>query len=330
MATINKKLEFYRLQNGLKSRQAAMVLNITEREYLAFESGKSDISAVQLLRLCEYYEVDIADFMDGKEDRTDVGKTVKSVSVPPVNPVVIKKTTKPIKSKQKTKTRTFHRVDEQEELASSDEERSLKMIAQIVSEIILGEIEYEEKLEKFPKGFHFDQERGCVICSRVVSGEQSWYDQHGLKCMPCQHALELGIIPYETTKSKDSFYTAVQLDNDFGLRGKMLRLWKKDGTILSRVIPELDGKGAYFELFLLTDNEKFLPPHEMLRVGGPVKEINTSGVEEFVFYPWYCFVDPIEHLKDYGISRYLRLEAFNDEKTPANPSDNDSASEDTR
>jgi hypothetical protein len=152
-----------------------------------------------------------------------------------------------------------------------------------------------------------------VICSRVVSGEESWFDKHGLKCIPCQRALESGIIPYEAAQSKDSFYTAGQLELDFGLRGKLLKLWKKDGTIRSRIIPNLVGKGAYFELFLISDNEKFLPPHELLRIGGPVKEVNASGIEEFVFYPWYCFVDPIAHLKDYGISQYMRFEPFGEE-----------------
>ncbi len=136
-------------------------------------------------------------------------------------------------------------------------------------------------------------------------------------------ALKSGIIPYEAAQSKDNFYTTIQLDLDFGLSGKLLKLWKKDGTIRSRVIPKLDGKGTYFELFLLSDNEKFLPPHELLRIGGPVREIDAGGVEEFVFYPWYCFVDPISHLKDYGISKYLTFEPLNDQETdePVDTSD---------
>lgn len=329
MDTISKKLEFYRLKNGLKPKQVAMLLNISEREYLSFETDKSDISAVQLIRLCEYYEIEIASFMAGKDDRTDVKETMKFVPAPPVKPVSIKKTTKTLKSKQNPKTKSFHREDEPEETTGSEEERLLKLMARIVTDVVLREMEDEEKLEQFPNGFHYDQERGCVICSRVISGERSWYDHHGLKCMPCQRALESGIIPYDATKSKDSFYTVIQLEHDFGLKGKMLRLWKKDGTIRSRIIPELDGKGTYFEIFLLSDNEQFLPPREKLKVGGMVKEINANGSEEFVHYPWHCFVDPIDHLKDYGISRYLRFEELSDEKMPDISSDNDEAMENT-
>jgi len=290
-----------------------MLLNVSEQEYLAFESGKSDISAVQLLRLCEYYEVEISAFTTANSaNRKSIDSTEKprSVSKPAVKTVPAKK---PHKSRKKTKAGSFQRPDEL--AGSSDEERFLKLMAQIVTEIVLKEVEDEGKLERFPDGFHYEEKKACVICSRVVSGKQSWFDKHGLKCIPCQRALESGIIPYEAAQSKDSFYTAIELELDFGLRGKMLKLWKKDGTIRSRIIPNLDGKGTYFDLFLLSDNEKFLPPHEMLRIGGPVKEVNANGIEEFVFYPWYCFVDPIAHLKDYGISKYLRFEPSTDQES---------------
>ncbi|UAY55696.1 hypothetical protein [Arachidicoccus terrestris] len=49
-----------------------------------------------------------------------------------------------------------------------------------------------------------------------------------------------------------------------------------------------------------------MPPPILLQVGGPVKETRLDGQEEFVFYPWYYFVDPVEHLKKYGISKYMR------------------------
>ena len=310
MDTIGKKLEFFRSKHGLKPKQVAMLLNVKEQEYLAFESGRSDISAVQLLRLCEYYEVEISAFMPVN---SAAGKPTRNIETPSKVPVPRAKAgpaKKPRKTQQRKKPGSFGRPDELAE--SSDEDRFLNLMARIVTDVVLKEMEDEEKLERFPDGFHYEEKKACVICSRVVSGEHSWFDKHGLKCIPCQRALDSGIIPYELTQSKDSFYTAVQLELDFGLSGKLLKLWKKDGTIRSRIIPNLDGKGTHFELFLLSDNEKFLPPHELLRIGGPVKEIGANGIEEFVFYPWYCFVDPIEHLKDYGICSYMRFEPFGD------------------
>lgn len=308
MDKIGKNLEVYRLKNGLSPKQAAMLLNISEREYLAFENGRSDISAVQLLRLCEYYGVDIDGFIAGEEMAGKKNGPEGTAKPGSVRPAGIKKATRSARQGQKTKARSFLKEDGKEETAGYGEERLLNLVARIVADAVLREVEDEEKLKQFPDGFHYGEEKACVICSRVVSGEQSWFDRHGLKCITCQRALESRIVPYEATQSKDSFYTAVQLELNFGLKGKTLRRWKRNGTIRSRLIPELDGKGTYFELFLLSDNEQFLPPHEMLRIGGPIRETDANGAEEFVFYPWYCFVDPIEHLKDYGISRYLRFE----------------------
>lgn len=302
----------FRSKHGLKPKQVAMLLNVSEREYLAFESGKSDISAVQLLRLCEYYEVEISAFVtahSATRKRVDSMEKSRVMSKPAAKAVLAKQ---PAKSRKKAKQGSFQRPDEL--AGATEEERFLNLMANIVTEIVLKEVEDERKLERFPDGFHYEEKKACVICSRVVSGEESWFDKHGLKCIPCQRALESGIIPFEAAQSKDSFYSAIELELDFGLKEKMLKLWKKDGTIRSRIIPNLDGKSAYFELFLLSDNEKFLPPHELLRIGGPVKEVNANGIEEVVFYPWYCFVDPIAHLKDYGISRYMRFEPLNGEE----------------
>lgn len=82
--------------------------------------------------------------------------------------------------------------------------------------------------------------------------------------------------------------------------------WVKQGVLKDRIIPEKDGKGTHLQLFLLKDNKGILPPPKKLRVGGWVKELTPDGQEEYAFYPWYYFVDPIEYLKEYGIVQYLR------------------------
>lgn len=88
----------------------------------------------------------------------------------------------------------------------------------------------------------------------------------------------------------------------------------KAGLLKERIIPSKNGKGKHLRLFLLKDNKDFLPPHKKLRVGGPVKETNASGTEEYVFYPWYYFVNPVEHLAKYGISKYMRWEKEAEDK----------------
>jgi len=97
MNTISKKLKLHRLKNGLEPKQAAMILNVTERKYLSFENGNSDISVVQLLRLCEYYGLDIAGFMASNVKKNDVGQAVISIAAAKVRYSSPKKDAKPVK-----------------------------------------------------------------------------------------------------------------------------------------------------------------------------------------------------------------------------------------
>lgn len=49
----------------------------------------------------------------------------------------------------------------------------------------------KEKLKKFPKGFHVEGEGyTCLICFKVISNEETWYDAYGIKCLNCQRALD--------------------------------------------------------------------------------------------------------------------------------------------
>ncbi|WP_225872763.1 helix-turn-helix domain-containing protein [Pedobacter frigoris] len=316
MNTVGKKLEFFRLKHQFTQKQVAMVLNIPVEKYSAFESGASDISAVQLARLSEYYEVKIDAFFSSSEEKSEMVKAIGNhgLTETKVNKVPAARGPKKVAKARKTKrmantsnTPLTQQYDEHAE-GNSEEQQLITLLANIIVESTMRELDDLNKLEKSPGGYHYEEKKACVICGTVVSGEMSWYDRNGLKCIHCQKAINEQVIPYWVTKSKDSFYTEIQLELDFGMKGKVLNAFKKAGLIHSRVIPKAEGTGKHFELFLRSDNRDFLPPHKKLRIGGPVKEINADGLEEYVLsYPWYYFVDPIEHLKDYGISNYMRF-----------------------
>lgn len=193
--------------------------------------------------------------------------------------------------------------------AISEEEKSmLDGLAKIVYEQIIEDVRRSSLLEKSPKGFHFDREGyTCCLCSNPTRGENSWYDKHGLKCICCQRAIDKKTIPVSILYNKDSYYTKTNLELSFNLTTAIINKWGKAGILKDRILPDITGKKTHLQVFLLRDNKKFLPPPKKLRVGGPVKETGKNGMEEFVFYPWYYFVDPIEHLKNYGIAAYFKV-----------------------
>jgi hypothetical protein len=199
----------------------------------------------------------------------------------------------------------YGRVVSDEEVSKSTD--FIHILADIMVSNTLEQARRLTKLEEYPKGFHLDKTGyTCIICDRAASGENSWYDSNGLKCMACQQAINKRIIPVSVAKNKDSYYTSFQLDLGFNLDWKIRRRWVKQGLLKDRIIPGKDGKGVHLQLFLLKDNKGFLPPPKKLGTGGWVKKITPHGGEEYAFYPWYYFVDPIEHLKEYGIVQYLR------------------------
>lgn len=78
----------------------------------------------------------------------------------------------------------------------------LQMFARIAYEAASEELRREKLLKEQPKGFHLDKSGTCKICGNITSNENSWYDKYGLKCMPCQNAVNAKIIPGSVAKRK--------------------------------------------------------------------------------------------------------------------------------
>ena len=167
------------------------------------------------------------------------------------------------------------------------------------------EKEQKEKLKQNPGGYHL---KGvgytCAVCHNHTLEGDNWYDEYGIKCLVCQKAIDEGEIPPTVASDKESWYTKYDLESRFNVKSATLRKWVKEGTIKRRYVSYY-GKGVHYEFFMIADNKDFLPPKNMVE-SRSVKE-RKDGKNYYTSYPWYHFVDPMVHLKDYKILNYLKV-----------------------
>jgi hypothetical protein len=184
-------------------------------------------------------------------------------------------------------------------------ENFLRNMAKITVSGLLEDQRRQEMLKEAPGGFHLDKEGySCSICGRPAFGQKSWFDEYGLKCAICQEAIKQREVPAWLGQRKDDWYSACQLEMFFCLRGTVLRQWIKKGMLHPRTIRDEKNR-VHLQLFIIDENKNMLPPKDLLE-GRMIKEV-VEGREEYVFAPWYWFVDAKEHLKGYGIADYLMV-----------------------
>jgi len=178
------------------------------------------------------------------------------------------------------------------------------------------ELKRKERLKKEPKGFHLEGVGyTCFICGNSISKEQTWYDKYGIKCMICQKSIDRKEIPPSLAKNKEGWYSKYDIESCFNVKGQTLRRWIKDGILKARTVTN-DEKGVHVQLFLIKDNKDMLPPKKLVE-SRTVKE-TIEGKDWYHVEPWYRFVDPHEHLKNYKIMNYLRI-THSDENTEEEP-----------
>jgi hypothetical protein len=183
----------------------------------------------------------------------------------------------------------------------------LQRMARLQVEIFLEDQDRLRQLIESPGGFHLEKKgHSCRICHGAAFGKNSWFDEHGLKCWPCQDAIDQKIIPPSVATDCDSWYTDYELESNFGLTAAVRRKWIKKGLLISRTIVRSD-KRSHLQIFLVSDNAAMLPPKKLVQ-GHMVKEV-IDGEESYCSRPWYWFVDPMEHLKGYKIVDYLKFVA---------------------
>ena len=182
--------------------------------------------------------------------------------------------------------------------------RNLVGLVEILWELYLKDKERQKKLEQFPKGFHLDADgHSCSICSNSMPKEQSWYDKWGMKCLTCQKAIDRKIIPGSAAKDKDSWYSVYDLESSFKLKSTTITKFIRQGILKARIIPGPSGR-PHAKIFLIKDNKDTLPPKKLVEWQSVKSETDPRS---FTVYPWYKFVDPHVHLKDYKIMEHLEV-----------------------
>lgn len=189
---------------------------------------------------------------------------------------------------------------------ASEAAYNLAGLADLMFDLWKEECRRKQKLDENPNGFKLDGVGySCAICGSGTQSGENWYDKWGIKCTICQSSIERKEIPASLAKNKESWYTKYDLESSFNLKGPALRKWINDGIIKVRKVTR-DGKGVHTELFLIKDNEGFLPPKKIVK-SHLVSEKKEDGKTWHTSHPWYHFVDPVEHLKNYKIMEHLRI-----------------------
>ncbi len=196
-------------------------------------------------------------------------------------------------------------ITDEEGKEYEDAKWRLEGLSKIVQEWKEEEKARLEKLKEFPKGYHLDGNYSCAICHNSQGEGNNWYDQHGIKCLICQKAIDEGEVPPTVANNAESWYSYYDLEKTFNLKKPTVHKWVKEGILKMRTI-SLYGKGSHYDLFLIPDNESFLPPKEMVK-SEFVNKKDKDGKIYSESHPWYHFVDPMEHLKGYKIMDHLRV-----------------------
>lgn len=164
----------------------------------------------------------------------------------------------------------------------------MKNFARIAYQLFAQETNRQDRLKENPKGFHLDDGGSCSICGGSALKENSWYDKNGLKCMPCQKAIDGKIIPTSIIKDKESWYSKYDLASYFNIKGADLNRLVKQSFLKDRIIPG-EKKKVHFQIFLIKDNKDVLPPKKFLK--SRTIKVMHKGEEYFTQEPWYEFAD---------------------------------------
>lgn len=113
---------------------------------------------------------------------------------------------------------------------------------------------WNERLKDEPKGFPLPAREtyNCLICHHHIKGEEGWYDQYGIKCRPCQKAIEDGVIPPTVATDRESWYSTDDLKKKFGWHHTTVAKKVRTGELKARVIQN-NGLPQFF-VFLKGEN----------------------------------------------------------------------------
>lgn len=92
-----------------------------------------------------------------------------------------------------------------------------------------------------------------------MTGDESWYDKWGCKCLLCQKAVKEGLVPGFVCRDRDGWYAMWQLESKFGIKHQTARKLVREGKLKARIVPCEDGK-PYEYVFLKKENPDLVDP----------------------------------------------------------------------
>lgn len=183
--------------------------------------------------------------------------------------------------------------------------RSLNVLARISYDFISEELKRKELLNEHPRGYRLEEGGTCIICRR--HHKNIWYDQHGLKCLLCQKAIDDKVLPIAIAKdeNRETWYSAPDLETYFNVKGADLRKYIKNSFLKARTIIG-EGKRIHFQVFLIKENKDVLPPKKLVK--SRMVKVERQGKEYYAMEPWYDFLTEkeIKRLAKYRIIECLK------------------------
>ncbi len=113
---------------------------------------------------------------------------------------------------------------------------------------------WNKRLIDEPKGFAVPgrETYNCIICYQRLEGSEGWYDQYGIKCPPCQKAVEDGVVPGSICTERDSWFSADDLKRRYGWHHTTVAKKVRTGELKARHIK--NGEHHWLYVFLKEEN----------------------------------------------------------------------------
>lgn len=182
---------------------------------------------------------------------------------------------------------------------------NLMQFTKCLVDLFIKDEKRKHRLKTEPKGFPLDGSGyTCSICNQHTKQGHSWYDKYGIKCSICQKGINKKQIPASIAKKQKTWYSTYDLESRFNIKSPTLKRWVKDGILKSRAIKNEQGN-IHVQIFLIKDNKDFLPPKKLTE--SQLVQEERDGTLWTRSEPWYKFVDPFKHLKDYKIMDYMQF-----------------------
>lgn len=163
---------------------------------------------------------------------------------------------------------------------------NLVQLARLFGEHAGIEAMRKRRLEKEPDGFLlYDGKVGytCGICGDSISGDNTWWDLKGIRCVDCQRNLKEGIVPLEIFEDDYGYDVVIKSWNfkdNYGVHPASIKKLRREGLLHGRDLKRTDGT-VYYTIYLVSENQEFLKkyPKKDSKIKITFRDKNGNSVE---------------------------------------------------